>query len=108
MARASQAQRAQRLNLARSLLHRLKDAEALRELARRCSISPRQAYRYLQQARRLQQPLPVTPPTIAFTVKLDPALVSRLRRYAQSGQRSLSEVVSQSLLRMLAPRRRRG
>lgn len=108
MPRASQAQRAQRLNLAWSLLHRFEDAEALRELARRCSISPRQAYRYLQQARHLKQPLPVTPPKIAFTVKLNPALVSGLRRYAQSVQLSLSETVSQALVRMLSPRRRRG
>lgn len=108
MPRASQAQRAERLNLARSLLHRFKDADALQELARRCSISPRQAYRYLQQARTLKQPLPVTQPKIAFTVKLSPALVSHLRRYARNAQLSLSETVSRALLRLLDPRRRRG
>lgn len=108
MPRASLNQRVQRLNLARSLLQRLKDAEALRELAHRCSISPRQAYRYLEHARRLQKPLPLTPPKIAFTVKLNPLLVSRLRRYAQSAHLNLSESVSQALVQMLDAGRRRG
>src|SRR5258708_11278850 len=83
MPRASLNQRTQRLNLARYLLQRLNHAEALRELAHRCSISRRQAYRYLEHARRLQKPLPLTPPKIAFTVKLNPLLVSRLRRFAR-------------------------
>ena len=108
MPRASLNQRAQRLNLARSLLQRLNDAEALRELAHRCSISPRQAYRYLDHARRLQKPLPLTPPRIAFTVKLNPRLVSRLRRYAQRVQLNLSESVGQALEQMLDAGRRRG
>jgi predicted DNA-binding transcriptional regulator YafY len=108
MPRASHSQRAQRLNLARSLLLRFKDADALRELAHRCSISPRQAYRYLQQARSLKQPVPITPAKIAFTVKLNPDLVSRLRRHAHGTHLNLSETVSRALARMLDARPRRG
>jgi predicted DNA-binding transcriptional regulator YafY len=108
MPRASLNQRTQRLNLARSLLQRLNHAEALHELSHRCSISRRQAYRYLDHARRLQKPLSLTPPKVAFTVKLNPLLVSRLRRYAQSAHLNLSQSVSQALVQMLDAGRRRG
>jgi len=108
MPRASQAQRAQRLNLARSLLLSFNDTDALRELARRCSISPRQAYRYVQQARTLKQPVPIAPAKIAFTVKLNPDLVAQLRRHAHNARLSLSEIVSRALSRMLSARPGRG
>ena len=108
MPRASHSQKAQRLNLARSLLLRLEDADALRQLAHRCSISQRQAYRYLQQARSLKQPVPITLPKIAFTVKLNPDLVAQLHRYADQVRLSLSEAVSRALSQMLDARPRRG
>jgi predicted DNA-binding transcriptional regulator YafY len=108
MPRASLNQRVRRLNLARSLLQRLEAAAALRELAQRCSISPRQAYRYLDHARRLKEPLSVAPPKIAFTVKLPPHLVFRLRRYARNAHLNLSQSVSQALVQMLDAGRRRG
>ena len=58
MGRASDAQKTERVNRARTLLRefdRLPDA--VEQLAQDCSISPRQAYRYLQQAQRLREPL---------------------------------------------------
>ena len=59
-ARASDAQKAERLNRARTLLrtHALLPETAER-LARDWSVSKRQAYRNLQQAQKLKQPVPV-------------------------------------------------
>jgi hypothetical protein len=98
MARASDIQKAERLNLARELLRHKQLPEAASELARACSISPRQAYRYLDLAQQLKGPVPVGDPKIAFTVKLSRALVDRLREYATSTGLTLSEIVSRAVL----------
>ncbi len=98
MARASDAQKAERLNRARTLLrtHALLPETAER-LARDWSISKRQAYRYLQQAQQLKQPLPVVDAKVSFTVKLSRHLVKTLRTYAASTGLTLSEIVSRAL-----------
>jgi predicted DNA-binding transcriptional regulator YafY len=50
MPRASESQRAERLNRARDLLRQVDHlSDACEQLARECSISARQAYRYLEQ-----------------------------------------------------------
>ena len=55
MPRASDVQKTQRLNRARELLRQFKErAQAVTELARECSISPRQAHRYIQHAQQLK------------------------------------------------------
>src|SRR6516162_3602223 len=83
MPRASHIQRAGRLNLARTLLQQYRHwPEAAQQLARNCSISERQAYRYLEQAQRLKHPVPVGDVKVSFTVKLSRRLVERLRAYA--------------------------
>ncbi len=109
MARASDIEKAERLNHARSLLQRLEHLpDALEEMVRDCSVSRRQAYRYLQQARRLKQPVAVGDAKIAFTVKLSERLVERLRSYADRTGLSLSEIVSRALETVLARRTKRG
>jgi hypothetical protein len=103
MARASQAQKAERLNLARTLLRQYDPGpEAAQHLAQTCSISPRQAYRYLEQAQYLKAAVPVEDPKVAFTVKLSRRLVQRLRKYALATELTLSEIVSRALLALLA------
>jgi hypothetical protein len=97
MSRASEAQKAERLNRARVLLRQTELPEAVKQLARDCSISSRQAYRYLQQAQRLKEPVPVSEPKLAFTVKLPYSLVQRVRLYASVKKISISEVVSRAL-----------
>src|ERR1022692_3469704 len=105
MSRANSVQRAVRLNQARDLLRRFADRPALAlRLAQDCSISPRQAYRYLQQAQRLKQPVPVGEVKVAFTVKLPPTLMGTLKRYAAAKQQRISEVVERALRAQL-PRR---
>jgi hypothetical protein len=79
MPRASESQKAGRLNRARDLLLRVDQlSDAVEQLAQDCSISPRQAYRYLEQARHLKQPIPPSEPKLAFTVKLPHSLVRRV------------------------------
>ncbi len=71
MGRADDIEKAERLNRARQLLEQFDHLrDAVEEMVRDCRISPRQAYRYLQQARRLKQPVVVGDPKVAFTVKL--------------------------------------
>lgn len=102
MARASDAQKAERLNRARVLLRQLDQLpEAVERLARDCSISPRQAYRYLQQAQRLKGPVAVSESKLAFTVKLPRSLIWRVRLYASVKKVSISQVVSRALLALL-------
>ena len=86
MPRASETQKAERLNRARDLLrHADQLSDAVEQLARDCSISPRQAYRYLEQAQRLKQPVPPSEAKLAFTVKLPHSLIQRVRAYCREG-----------------------
>jgi hypothetical protein len=102
MARASEAKKAERLNRARVLLRQTDQLpEAVEQLAQDCSISSRQAYRYLQQAQRLKEPVPVSEPKLAFTVKLPHSLIQRVRLYASVKRISISEVVSRALVAFL-------
>lgn len=105
MGRASDAQKAERLNHARHLLQRFDHLpDAVEQMVRDCSVCPRQAYRYLQQARRLKKPVPIGDAKVVFTVKLSQALVQRVRSYAARTGSSLSEIVSRALLALLARR----
>lgn len=108
MSRASDTQKAERLNLARDLLRHQPLPQAASELAERCSISQRQAYRYLEQAQGLRGPVPVGDAKITFTVKLSGTLVDRLRAYAASTGLTLSDLVSRAVLRLLNRGSRRG
>jgi hypothetical protein len=109
MPRASETQKAERLNRARDLLRHVDQlSEAVEQLAQSCSISPRQAYRYLQQAQRLKQPVPPSEAKLAFTVKLPGSLIQRVRAYAAAKGLSISEVVSRALLALLPQGRGRG
>src|SRR6516164_5774196 len=104
MARASEPQ-----NRARDLLQHVDHlSDAVEQLARDCSISPRQAYRYLEQAHRLKEPVPPSEAKLAFTVKLPRSLVQRVRTFAAAKGLSISEVVSRALLALLPRGRGRG
>ena len=109
MGRASEAQKAERLNHARVLLRRFDELPAaVARLARDCSISPRQAYRYLRQAQRLKEPVAVNETKLAFTVKLPRSLIQRVRLYASVKKISISQVVSRALFALLPRGRGRG
>jgi uncharacterized protein YcaQ len=109
MGRASDSQKAERLNRARDLLRQFEQLpDAVEHLAHDCSISPRQAYRYLQQAQRLKEPVAVGESKLAFTVKLPHSLIQRVRLYASVKKLSISEVVNRALLALLPRGRGRG
>jgi|SRR5713101_4552941 predicted DNA-binding transcriptional regulator YafY len=108
MARASEAQKAERLNLAWELLRHSEASAVAEELVRRCDISKRQAYRYLQLAQELKEPLPIGEVKIPFTVKLSRSLVQRLHHYATATGLTLSEIVSRALMTVLPRGRGRG
>lgn len=109
MGRASDTEKAERLNRARGLLRQLKHLpDAVERLAHDCSISPRQAYRYLQHAQRLKEPVAVAESKVAFTVKLQRSLIQRVRLYASVKRLSISEVVNRALLALLPRGRGRG
>jgi predicted DNA-binding transcriptional regulator YafY len=58
MGRAGDIEKAERLNHARQMLEQFDSLpHAVQKMARDSGVSPRQAYRYLQEARRLTQPL---------------------------------------------------
>jgi predicted translin family RNA/ssDNA-binding protein len=109
MARASHAEAAQRLNLARNLLRQSDSfVQAVHKFAGSCAISFRQAYRYLHRAEQLKVPVPVVTAKIPFTVKLPENLVKRLRRHVKRSRSTLSEVVSQAVIAWLDRGRGRG
>jgi predicted DNA-binding transcriptional regulator YafY len=102
MARASDVQKAERLNLARTLLREHEHLpEAAEHLVRDCSISRRQAYRYLEQAQQLKRPVPVGDVKVSFTIKLSRSLVDRLRDYAATTGLTLSEIASRAFSAVL-------
>ena len=102
MSRASWAEKAERLNLARTVLHRHEHLpDAVEYLTRACSISRRQAYRYLQGAKKLKHAVPIGDVKVSFTVKLSQNLADKIRSYAASTGLTLSEVVSRALQALL-------
>ena len=71
MSRATDPQKAQRLNLALEWLRQgLSAAEAAQRLAATSGVSNRQAFRYIEQAQQLKRPVPVSDAKVSFTVKL--------------------------------------
>jgi predicted DNA-binding transcriptional regulator YafY len=105
MGHVNQIRKAERLNHARQLLQRMEHLpDAVAKMARDCSISPRQAYRYLEEASRLSAPVPIGDEKVAFTVKLSRGLVTQVRSYATTKRLSLSDLVSRAL-RAWLPRR---
>ena len=107
--RARSARRAERLNHARDVWGQGEALpDAVRQLVQRCGISPRQAYRDLQAARRLRAPVPIPDATVAFTVKLPRGLVRALRARAATTGRSLSTIVGRAVTAHLARSRGRG
>jgi len=109
MPRASDVEKAERLNRAWALLRQVDQlSDAVEQLAQACSISPRQAWRYIEQAQQLKGPVPPGEARLAFTVKLPHSLVQRVRAYAATKRLSISEVVSRALLALLPRGRGRG
>jgi hypothetical protein len=109
MARATKAEKAQHLNVARVLLRpQLLRADAVRQLAREFHLSERQAYRYLEKASQLDRPVEIPETTIPVTLKLPPRTVELLRKYAKSSGLTIGATVTAALNAFLRTLKRHG
>jgi hypothetical protein len=99
---------AQRVNAAADLLAGGASAvDAAGVLATRFGVSTRQARRYVEQAASTGRRA-VPQPSVVFTVKLPPALVTRVRRRAARFGVTISALMAQALTEFLSPEDRRG
>ena len=103
MGRVTEAGKAERLNLARSLL---RDSPDLPQAVKR--LSSRQAYRYLGEARRLTQPVPVSEGKQVLSVRLPRGLIRRLRERSAATGTAVSELVARALRAWLSSREPHG
>jgi predicted DNA-binding transcriptional regulator YafY len=104
MSRATELQKTERLNTAHGLLARgLSVAEAAVSLSRQFAMSRRQAYRYVETAQAIGQPVPIAEPRMAVTFKLGPSLVELIRARAAAEGTTISDIVSRALRAFLEP-----
>jgi hypothetical protein len=98
MSRSTKAAKARQLNAAHRLLERkVALPEAAQNLSRQFGLSLRQAYRYLEQAARLERPVEVAEATVPITLKLPPTTIRLLRAYARSSGLTLGTIVTRAL-----------
>jgi predicted DNA-binding transcriptional regulator YafY len=109
MARSTQAQKAERLNAAYRLLTQQRTlAQAAADLSRESGVSLRHAYRYLEQAAHLKQPVEIGEPARPITFKVPGDTIRALRAYASVHSLTLSEVVTRAIQTFVARARRHG
>lgn len=109
MSRATDAEKAERVNAAHRLLARgLSVPDAVQTLIREFDLSRRQAYRYVQQAQAIGHPVPRVEPSIAVTFKVPANVIRDLRAYAASSGLTLGEIVARAISAFLAAMRRHG
>jgi hypothetical protein len=98
MIRSADAELTKRINATVTLLRQIPSiAEVASVLIQRYGVSKRQAYRYIHQAQRTPDILPVPEQKVVFTVKLPKTLVDRIRQLAKSKGKSISLIVTQAL-----------
>jgi predicted DNA-binding transcriptional regulator YafY len=109
MAKSSNTERAKRVNAALELL---KDhgtpTGAVAAMADRYQISKRQAYRYIHEAQKIGDKVPIPDSKITFTVKLSPKLIQKTRDYAKVSGHTISDIVTRALEIYLYKGRKRG
>ena len=109
MGRSSKAGKARQLNVARKLLEGNTElSDAAQGLSREFDLSLRQAYRYLQEAARLEQPVPIAEATVPITLKLPPSTVRLLRAYAKGSGLTIGTIVTRALDAFLGALKRHG
>jgi predicted DNA-binding transcriptional regulator YafY len=109
MARSTDAQKAERLNAAHSLLARgIGTAEAAVALSRQFRLSRRQAYRYVQAAQAIGHAVPLVAPSVPITLKMPTNLVRDVRAYSVISGLTISEIVTRAITAFLAAVRGHG
>lgn len=97
------------MNAAYSMLQRDTGwSEATQVLAQKFGLSERQAYRYLEEAARLKEPVEVTETTVPITIKLPVKTARLLRAYARSSGLTIGTIVTRALASFLGTQRRHG
>lgn len=109
MTRSTQAQKAERLNLAHGLLAEGRSmTEAATVLSREFGLSRRQAYRYLQAAQGLDHPVKAPAVSIPITLKIPNSIVRDLRAHAKTSGLTMGEIVARAVSTFLSTARKHG
>lgn len=105
MERAQNSELARRINQAYVLLSKEKPTpEIVEYLTGKYGVSPVQAYRYIEQAKENAGKVAIPEPSVVFTVKVPPSLISRLKKFARSQGMSISKLVGAALEEFLSKR----
>lgn len=83
-------------------------SEAAQSLSSEFALSLRQAYRYLEEAARLDQPVDIVEATVAVTIKLPPSTVRQLRTYAKGSGLTIGTIVTRAVDGFLSAMKRHG
>ena len=103
MIRSTQAQKAERLRAAQRLLaNNISMAEAALALSRENGLSLRQAYRYLEAARKKEPPLSAPRLSVTISLKMPADLAQRLQAHAGASNLTASEVMRRAVTAFLA------
>ena len=109
MARSTKADKARQLNAAYAMLQRhVALPEAMQRLSQQFALSERQAYRYLEEATHLDQPVEVSEAAVPITLKLPVGTARLLRAYARSSGLTIGAIVTGALAAFLGTQRRHG
>ena len=109
MSRSNGTERAQRLNAAFDLLNQGRGVpQAAAMLTEEFGLSRRQAYRYLHEAHAIKQPVAVSAPSVAITIKVPEDVAVKLRAHAHASGSTIGDVVSRAFTALLALEHQRG
>jgi predicted DNA-binding transcriptional regulator YafY len=109
MSRATDTEKAERLNAAHRLLASgLSVPDAVQTLVGEFDLSRRQAYRYVQEAQEIGHPVPRVEPSIPVTFKIPAGVIRDLRAYAALSGLTLGEIVARAITAFLAAVRKHG
>ena len=109
MVRSTRSQKVERLNAAYTLLAQgVTAGDAVQRLSQRFGLSPRQSYRYVQDARAMGQPAEPTEALLPITIKIPGTLAATLRAHARSSGHSIGEIVARALRRLFSDADRHG
>ena len=109
MVRSTRAQKVERLNAAYTLLAQGMTAnEVVLRLSQRFGLSSRQSYRYVQNARAMDQPAAPTEALIPVTIKIPDTVAQTLRAHARTSGLSIGEIVARALRRFFSEADRHG
>jgi hypothetical protein len=109
MTRSTKAEKARQLNAAYAMLvGKVSLLDAMQRLSRQFDLSERQAYRYLEEATHLEQPVEVSEATVPITLKLPAGTAHLLRAYARKSGLTIGAIVTRALAAFLSTQRRHG